>query len=168
MSNQTLPLVERLSFLTVRVGTLKTAEAMRQALRGANCRTSVLAGDMMNQPAFAAGIVQEEEDVNFVIAYNAKLGYPEVCTVTQTYEAARKRGWRTCEPPDAVYLRLATPDQPEGEGFFVATDPPITDFDGYLRVFSVVHDSDGCWLGGDYGRPGHLWGGHYRWAFRCK
>ena len=168
MSNQTLPLVERLSFLTVRVGTLKTAEAMRQALRGANCRTSVLAGDMMNQPAFAAGIVQEEEDVNFVIAYNAKLGYPEVCTVTQTYEAARKRGWRTCEPPDAIYLRLATHDQPEGEWFLVATDPPIAASDGYLKVFGVARVSGGCRLGGCRGGPGHLWGGHYRWAFRCK
>jgi len=164
---RSLPLLERPPFLTVRVGTLKTESDLRQAVLDAGCRIGDWASDLMSQPAFTAGIAQAEEDVEFVIASNAELGYPNGCSKAQTCEAGLKLGWKLCLPSDAIEIRRNYLDQPVGEWFLVAMDS-IAGSGGLLRVFDVVRDGGDRWLHGNDGRPGFVWGGRSRWAFRCK
>jgi len=163
---ETLPLIERPPFLTIRVGTLKTEPDLRQAVLDAECRISNWASDLMSRPAFASGIAQAEEDVDFVIVSNAELGYPNGCAQAQTYEAGLKLGWKLCLPSDAIEIRRNYPDQPVGEWLLIAMNP-IADSGGDPEVFIVGHDRDGLWLYGRYGFPGSFWRDG-RWVFRRK
>lgn len=165
--HQSLSLLERSPFLTVRVGTLKTEPDLRQAILDAGCRIGDWASDLMKQPAFKAGIAQVEDDVDFVIASNTELGYLDGCTQAQTYEAGLKLGWKLCLPSDGPEIRRNYPDQPAGEWLLIAMNP-IAGSDGDLRVFDVVRDGDDQWLSGSGGRPGGFWGGDRRWVFRRK
>lgn len=164
---RSLPLIERPPFLTVRVGTLKTEPELRQAVLDSGCKIGNWAIDLMNQPAFKSGIAQVEEDIDFVIASNEELGYPNGCTRIQSYEAGLKLGWKKCLISDGPEIRRNYLDQPDGEYLLVASDP-VADSDGYLKVFYVGHVLDRLWLLSCSGSPGYFWYGLYRWVFRRK
>lgn len=164
---QRKPLIERSASLIVRVGTLKTVAELRQAVIAADCQISGWADGIVNQPAFKAGIVQVEEDVEFIFASNAELGYPQGCTRAQTYEAGLKLGWKLCFPSDAIEIRRHYLDQPNGEYILIAMEP-IADSDGCLSVFGVARLVGDRWLDASDSRPGRVWGAGARWAFRRK
>lgn len=163
---QSLPLIERLPFLTVRVGTFKTEPELRQAVLDSGCKIGDWAIDLMNQPAFTAGIPQVEEDIDFVYASNEEFGYPNGCTQIQSYEAGLKLGWKPCLPSDGPEIRRHYLDQPDGEWDLVAMEP-IADSSGLLKVFDVARGEDGLWLHSS-GGPVDFWRGSSRWVFRRK
>lgn len=164
---QSKPLIERPASLIARVGTLKTVAELRQAITVVDCRISDWANDLMSQPAFKAGIVQTEEDVEFIFASNTELGYPQGCTRAQTYEAGLRLGWKLCFPSDAIEIRRNYLEQPNGEWAFVAMRP-IADSDGYLDDFRVARNGGVCWLNAFYSRPDRVWSAGCRWVFRRR
>ncbi len=166
---QSLPLLERTPFLTVRVGTLKSEVDYRRALGETDPigNISQRAGDIMSKPDFAASIPHVEEDVEFIIASNEELGYPKGCTRLQTYEAGLKLGWKLCLASDGPEIRRHYLDQPMNEWLLVAMEP-IADSVGDLRVFIVERDDGGAWLGSSYDGPGSVWDAGDRWVFRRK
>lgn len=161
------PLIERPASLIVRVGMLKTVADLRQAVTNAGCQITPWADDMINRPAFKVGIVQAEEDIEFIFASNAELGYPNGCTRARTYEAGLKLGWKLCFPSDAIEIRRQYLEQPKNEWLYVAMDA-ITTSDGLFRVFSVTPDDTSPLLGADDAYSGILRRGDCCWAFRRK
>jgi hypothetical protein len=76
-------------------------------------------------------------------------------------------GLGLCPAEVGPQWRLQYADQPMGEWILVGMEP-ISDSDGYLKVFDVARLEDGRWLYGNDGRPGGVWYGDNRWAFRRK
>lgn len=162
--HQILLPTKRPLFLTIKVGTLKTASDLRQAVLDAGCEIGELASDIMNQPAFSAAIPQVEESIEFVYAFSEELGCPNVCTRIQSCKAGLQLGLKLCLPSDGPEIRRNYLDQPAGERLLIVMDP-ITDPYGSLRIFCIERKGDGLWLYGYNDDPDYLWG-PIRWVFR--
>ena len=158
-----LPLVERPTWKTIQVGTMPSADVLRDALLAADFKIGNWGGDILAKVVVAT----EPTEIELVRATVAELGFPRGATRAQIYEAGLKLGWQLCPPEVGPQLRLQYPDQPNGEWILVAMEP-ITDSRGRLEVFSVERNEDGRWLSGDHGCPDNVWGGYDRWAFRRK
>ena len=148
---------------TITLGTgLKTADEFRKALENNGFRISNWGNDILGKPAFKAAT--EKTEVDLVNISVAELGFKDGATRKDIYERAISLGLELCPNEVGPQLRLQYKDQPNGEWLRIAMEP-ITDSDGYLRVFLVVHDDDGLWLDGYYGRPDNFWDGHYHFVF---
>jgi hypothetical protein len=161
----TQPLIERPSFATIEVGTYKTTDDIRQALAAGNFRIGDWASDLMNRPEFT--LLTEPAKLDLYMASNAELGYPNGCTVAQSFEALEKIGAVKLPPEAGAQYRLKYADQPLNEWRLMYMDP-ITGSDGGLGVFSVERDGGGLWLDGRYAGPGRFYGGDYVWVFARK
>jgi hypothetical protein len=158
-----LQLVERPTWKTIQVGTMPSADVLRTALLAADFKIGDWGGDILAKVVVAT----EPTEIELVQATVAELGFPRGATRAQIYEAGLKLGWQLCPPEVGPQLRLQYPDQPNGEWILVAMEP-ITASGGYLGVFDVVRGGDDRWLNGRNGRPGGVWIGGGRWAFRRK
>ncbi|OGD57400.1 hypothetical protein A2V71_00140 [Candidatus Berkelbacteria bacterium RBG_13_40_8] len=158
-----LPIEERGPFMTVRIGTHQNVKRLRKTLTDAGNRISDWGSDILNRITLA----KKPEDVNIVVVTVAELGFPNGATRAHIYEKALSMGLGLLPAEVGPQLRLQYPDQPLGEWILVGMEP-ITDSDGYLKVFYVEHNGNGRWLRGSYGYPGHVWRSDRRWAFRCK
>jgi hypothetical protein len=145
---------------TVKLGTCKTADEYRKALKKAGRRIGDWANDILGKPAFTAS--EMETEVDLVVATVAELGlkggqYKDICT------RAVEMGLELCPAEVGPALRLVYDDQPKGEWLIIAMEA-ITDSDGDLGVFGVERGYDGLWLDGYYGHPEHLWSSDARFV----
>lgn len=161
----TQPLIERPPFATIEVGTYKTAEDLRQALTEGGFRIGDWASNLMSRPEFT--LRAEPAKLDLYVASNAELGYPNGCTVAQSFEALEKIGAIKLPPEAGAQYRLQYKDQPLGEWRLMYMDP-ITDSHGYLLVFHVVHHDDGLWLYSYYAYPEDFCHGGKIWVFARK
>lgn len=160
---QSKPIVERPPFMTVKLGTHKSNKDLRKALLAAGLKIGDWGGDILNR----VKVAEKPEDVNIVVVTVAELGFPNGASRAQIYVKALSMGLGLLPAEVGPQLRLQYTDQPLGEWILIGMEP-MSDSGGYLIVFGVVRYDDGRWLYGDYGRPDSVWGGNYRWAFRCK
>ena len=135
---------------TVKLGTCKTADEYRKALKKAGRRIGDWANDILGKPAFTAS--QQETEVDLVVATVAELGLTEGGQYKDICARAVEMGLELCPAEVGPALRLVYDDQPKGEWLIIAMEA-ITNSDGYRYVFAVGHDRVELWLDGSDGRP---------------
>ena len=150
------------TFMTIKLGTLKDADAIRKAIADEGGRISDWANDILGQPAFT--VATEETEMELVAPTVAELGFKDGAKYSDICERAKQLGLALCPPEVGPQLRLQYKDQPKGEWLRIAMEP-ITDSDGYLEVFGVDHYDDVLWLDSSYGHPVSFWDGSYRFVF---
>lgn len=160
-----MPLLERPPFATIEVGTHKSVADLRQALIDGDFRIGSWAEDLMGRPEFT--LLTEPVKPNLYMASNSELGYPNGCTVAQSFEALEKIGAVKLPPEAGAQFRLQYSDQPLGEWRLMYMDP-IADSGGDLRVFDVARGDRGRWLSSSYARPGYFYYGYKVWVFARK
>lgn len=161
----TQPLLERPPFATIEVGTYKSVADLRQALTEDGSRIGDWASNLMGRPEFT--LLTEPAKLDLYTASNAELGYPNGCTVAQSFEALEKIGAVKLPHEAGAQYRLQYKDQPLGEWRLMYMDP-IADSDGCLEVFGVEHIDGGLWLDGDYADPEDFCNGDGVWVFARK
>ena len=160
-----LPLIERPPFATIEVGTFKTVADLRQTLVASNFRIGNWASDLLDRPEFT--LLTEPAKLDLYMASNAELGYPNGCTVAQSFEALEKIGAVKLPPEAGAQYRLRYADQPLNEWRLMYMDP-IADSIGCLEVLAVVRNDGGLWLYGDYASPSYFYVGGGVWVFARK
>lgn len=146
----------------IQLGTYKSAADLRQALLDAGYKISGWGGDILGR----INVVSKPTEIEVVEASNAELGYPNGCTVRETYEAERNLGWKLC-PAEVGPQYLLQFNLEMGQWRFIATEP-IADSVGVLRIFSVERDLGGRWLVGSDGHSEDFYRGSSLWVFRRK
>lgn len=145
---------------TIRIGTHRSADELRGAIIAAGNQISEWGGDILSKVCAS----RKAKDLELVMVTVAELGFENGATLREIYERAKTLGLDLCPAEAGPQLRLQYTDQPMNEWLLVAMEP-ITDSDGYLRVFSVARNSDGSWLRASYVGPGRVWSSDDRWVF---
>lgn len=150
---------------TIQLGTgLQTADDFRKEVVKAGMKIGDWANDILGKPAFTATTSETETEVELVVASVAELGFKDGATRKDIYVRAQELGLDLCPPEVGPQLRLQYTDQPKGEWLVIAMEP-ITDSDGSLNLFSVVHVGDVRFLRAASGSPVRFWRGDYRFVF---
>ncbi len=148
---------------TIKLGTgLKTAPDFLTALNEQKFQTSNWAKNILGKLEFT--VVAQETEIDLVVVTVAELGFPKSATRQDIYQRAQKLGLDLCPAEVGPQLRIQYKDQPKGESLLIGMEP-ITNSDGDLRVFRVVHDDEDLWLNSCCGSPDIFWGADRRWVF---
>ncbi len=89
------------------------------------------ANQLIESPQFT--VLESKERADLVRLTVADLGFPSGATTEQIYEKAKKLGLELCPPETGPRLRLFTDDH----DYMLIAMTPITDRDGYPRVFNL-------------------------------
>jgi ABC-type transport system substrate-binding protein len=138
---------------TIKLGTYKSIGDLSKALTNKGFRI----GDNTPQILKRTVIAQTPIKIELVLVTVAELGFDKETLRDAIYDRAKELGLDLVPAEVGPQLRLAYTEQLQDEGICMAMEP-LTDSDGILRVFSVVHRDDGRWLDGYYGFRGGLWG----------
>ena len=157
-----MPLIERPSFATIEVGTFKTVLDLKQALTDGKFRISDWVNNLMGRPKFT--LLTEPAKLDLYMASNAELGYPNGCSVRESFEALEKIGAVKLPPEAGAQYRLQYADQFLGEWRLMYMDP-ITDSNDTLWVFDVGRHDDGPWLSCYCADPDDFCNGDEVWVF---
>ncbi len=135
---------------TVKLGTCKTPDEYRKALKKAGRSIGDWGGDILGRISCS----QEETDLDLVVLTVADLGFKDGACYADICAKASELGLELCPAEVGPALRLQYGDQPKGERLRIAMEA-IADRDGDLNIFAVEHDGD-VLLHGAYGRPDHV------------
>ncbi|HRY76966.1 MAG TPA: hypothetical protein P5524_02290 [Candidatus Paceibacterota bacterium] len=138
-------------FKTITLGVYQSVSAYREALEKAGFRIGAWASDVLN----GIQVSQSQVQLDLVALSVADLGFKEAVQPDQIYARAKELGLELCPPEVGPALRLAYPDQPQGEWLGIAMEL-IFDRHDDPGVFNVGYDGD-RWLSGDYGHCAFLW-----------
>jgi hypothetical protein len=147
-------------FKTIKLGTHKLVDDLRQSLKDNGNRISDWGNDILGKTTLA----ESETEVTLHVATVKELTGKDCATNREINEAIRSKGYNLCPAEVGPQLRLQYPDQPKGEWLRVAMKP-IAGSDGGLSIFRVEHGDDGRWLDGLSGHPGDGWSGGSRFVF---
>ncbi|MFA5318566.1 MAG: hypothetical protein WC323_03790 [Patescibacteria group bacterium] len=150
------------TFKTIRLGTLKDADAIRKAIADVGGRISDRANDILGQPAFT--VATKETEVELVVVSVAELGFNDGTRYSAICERAKQLNLALCPAEVGPQLRLQYADQPASEWLHIAMEP-ITGSGGDLSLFLVGRVGRGLWLIGSRGHPRSLWYGNRRFVF---
>ena len=150
---------------TIKLGTLKNADEFRKALKKNGFRIGDWANDILGKPAFT--ISSTEEEIQLANVSVADLGFKNGATYGSICAKAKELGLELCPNEVVPQLRLQYKDQPKGEYLRIAMEP-ITDSDGDLNIFDVVHDDVDWWLNSNDGSSDHFWNARSRFVFRLR
>lgn len=134
--------------LTIQLGTHKTKPALLKALE--DYKVSSWAKDLIKSKDFK---IEKPRKIDPTIISVKELGFPEGATYKEICERAKEKGLELCPAEVGPQLRLQSDF---GEWLTIAMNP-ITDSDGYPRVFRVVRDEGVRWLDAVWGGPEHFW-----------
>lgn len=149
---------------TVNLGTHKTVDELKTAVKAAGHNISDWANDILGKPAFTIS-KEAKSELELVKLSVAELGFKNGATRKDIYARAIELGLALCPNEVGPQLRLKYDGQPKGEWILVAMEP-ISDSDGDPNVFHVKRDDDGkSWLYASYDYPDHVWDGSYVWVF---
>lgn len=163
-----VPSDEKTSFnvwKTIKLGNYKNADEFRKTLKKNGFKIGDWANDILDKPAFT--VAGAEEEIQLINISVADLGFKNGATYKDICAKAKELGLELCPNEVGPQLRLQYKDQPKGEYLRIAMEP-ITDSDGILRIFRVVHGDDALWLDGGNGLSGRFWGAHDRFVFRLR
>lgn len=152
--------VEFTVFKTIKLGTHKLVNDLRQSLKDGGNRIGKWGNDILGKITLA----ESEMEVTLHVATVKELTGKDWATNREINEAIRSKGYDLCPAEAGPQLRLQYSDQPNGEWIRVAMEP-ISASDGDLNVFHVAHDDGECWLNGSDGHPGNEWHGGARFVF---
>lgn len=146
---------------TVELGTQRNAGTMKAAIENAGMYVSLRAEDIFKEVTFT----QKKHRLNLVVVTVAELGFPDIATTAQIFEAAQKQRLALCPAEVGPQLRLQYKNQPRCEWNFIAMKPVVGP-DGALELFDVAHNDDG-WLelSADLGHDDSKWQSYHRFVF---
>lgn len=145
---------------TVKLGTCKTPDEYRKALKYGGYRIGDWGNDILGKTPCAT----EEQEVDLINLTVCELGFGKGASYKDICARAVELGLELCPAEVGPALRLSYKDQPRGEWIVIAMEA-ITDRGGDLGVFLVAHGGNELWLDGRYGRPGLHWSSDYRFVF---
>ena len=145
---------------TVKLGTCKTPDEYRKALKSAGRRIGDWGDDILGRITCS----KKEIDLDLVVLSVADLGFKSGARYADICAKAVELGLELCPAEVGPALRLQYGDQPNGEWLRIAMEA-ITGRDGHLDIFNVEHDDDGLWLDGYDGHPGLVWYADRRFVF---
>lgn len=145
---------------TIKLGTEKSAKDLKKALERGKYPIGTYAEQILKKVVVA----ESETELDLVIVTPRELGFTENTRRDAIYERAQELGLQLCPNEVGPQLRLQYGDQPLNEWMVIGMEP-LTDSDGDLRLFYVVHLSDGRWLHSNYGSPDDVWSLDYRFVF---
>lgn len=124
------------------------------------------AKSMMKHKSFTT--LPKEEAIELVIITPRDLGFESLPTFRTFLDTIKKHPkYELCSGEEAAHLRLAYPNQPEGEGIYVVMET-ISDSDDFPCVFSVVHEDDYLLLDSSWKDPAHTPHLDALWAVRLR
>lgn len=141
-------LPEFVIFKTITLGVYGSARAYREALDKAGFEVFKWASDILKK----IQVSQSQVQLDLVVLSVAELGFKKAVQLDQIYARAKELGLELCSPEVGPALRLAHPDQSNGEWFNIAMEP-ISDSGGDLGIFKVVCHDGGLWLCSYCGNP---------------
>jgi hypothetical protein len=150
-------------FKTIKLGTHKSVNDLRQSLKDRGSRISSWGDKILGKIT----LTESEMKVTLHVATVKELTGKDWATNRGINEAIRSKGYDLCPAEAGPQLRLQYTDQPKGEWLRIAMKP-IADSDGDLDIFSVFHvDGERCLYGGG-GHPDGGWSGDDRFVFVSK
>lgn len=145
---------------TIKLGTEKTPDEYRKALKEAGYRIGDWANDILNKVVVSAQ-VSEVDLVNISVG---ELGFAEGAQYQDICARAVEMGSELCPAEVGPALRLTYKDQPPDEWLRVAMEA-IVELEGYRGIFAVDGGYGGLWLHGGRGHPGIVWDADERFLF---
>ncbi len=139
-------------FKTITLGVYQSVSAYREALEKAGFRIGAWASDVLN----GIQVSQSQVQLDLVVLSVADLGFKEAAQPDQIYARAKELGLELCPAEVGPALRLAYPDQPQGECLRIAMEL-ISGSCGFLGIFEVGYDINGWWLSSDYDNLAGPW-----------
>ena len=148
---------------TIKLGTLKNVDEIRQALKDGRYSIGGMADDILGKPAFR--VSETEQDVELVEVSNEELGFKAGASYADTCKRAFELGLTYCPAEVGPQLRLQFKDQPKGT-FVVVAMEAIADSDGDFLVFYVKRYEGGNYsLYASFGGASNVWSGDVRFLF---
>lgn len=144
---------------TVKLGTCKTPDEYRKALKYGSCRINDWGNDILGKTPCAA-----EEEVDLINLTVGELGFGKRASYKDICARAVELGLELCPAEVGPALRLSYKDQPRGEWIVIAMEA-ITDRVGDLRLFFVVRGEGEPWLLVSCGHPDRHWSADRRFVF---
>jgi hypothetical protein len=151
---------------TIKLGTLKNVEEIRQALKASGNSIGDWANDILGKPAFT--VSETEQDAELVNVSVGELGFKDGARYADICKRANELGLGLCPAEVGPQLRLQFKDQPKST-YVVVTMEAITGSGGDLSVFYVERcgDGDQC-LSAIYGYAGCVWDANLRFGIIPK
>ncbi len=150
---------------TIEIGG-KTEKDLEKELKEKKINISGYAKDMMKNRDFMTLKKAEQADlVHLKVGdlFSDKQGH----TTDEIYRQAEKLGLELCPAEVGPNYRLKYINQPLNERIYVAMKP-ISDRDGYPRVFELVRHEDGLWLYSNWASPAFKWYPDFSFVFRSR
>jgi hypothetical protein len=130
----------------VTLGTLNSANAIRDALEAAHVHIGDAANEVLGRPTFTFSQRKIESDL--VVVAVTDLGFGEAgASVADVYTRAKQLGLALCPAEVAPYLRLQYLQQPVGEILQIAMNP-VTTYEGAPVDLAVADGGEGLLLVG--------------------
>src|SRR5262249_26279736 len=147
----------------VTLGTLNTANAVREALERAHVHIGDSANEILGRPSFALSQTKIESDL--VVVAVSDLGFDDSgAPLGDVYARARQLGLELCPAEVAPYLRLQYLQQPVGETLQIAMGP-VTTYNGDPVDLAVADGGEGLLLVGGEARTDRIAAGAVHFVF---
>jgi len=144
----------------IEIGTFKTVEDLREALDVCNYHVSREAAELFSRLTLSS----KPTILNLGAATNADLGYPDRCTIGQSFAAIAALGGVRLPAEIGPQFRLQYPGQPDGELRLFYMDP-LNNFGGDPDVFYVENCLGDQWLSAHCADLQTIMFGHRVWMF---
>ncbi len=145
---------------TVKLGTCKSPDEYRTALKKAGRRISDWGDDMLGRITCS----QDEVDLNLVILSVGDLGFKGSTRYSDICAKTVELGLELCPAEVGPALRLQYGDQPRDEWLRIAMEA-IAARDGRHSVFGLEHSNGVLWLYVKYCHPDSVWSADFRFVF---
>ena len=152
--------VEMHVWKTVKLGTYKTPDEYRKALKKAGRRIDDWGDDILGRITCS----QEEIDLDLVVLSVSDLGFKDGARYADICTKAQELGLELCPAEVGPALRLAYGDQPNGKLLLIAMEA-IADRDCDPSIFSAGLGIVGSLLHGTSGHPDRTWNAGFRFVF---
>jgi len=126
---------------TVFLGVHKSARIYQNALVNADFRIGNRTNDLLNK----IPISQFKIRVDLAIASVFELGFDKPMRFREIFCRIKELGGQLCFAEVGPACREAYPEQPNQEDLWIAMEP-ISDSDGDLRIFKIIHGGSGRYL----------------------
>ncbi len=147
---------------TITLGVHQSVEAYSTAIESTGFKISPYARQMLAKTL----IIAQQVTLELFSATTAELGFLNGATFKQICARIKELGYELCPAEVGPALRLAYPDQPNGEWCRIVMET-LSDSDGSPSVFLIEHDGGGLWLRSVWLYPADVWSPASRWVF-CR
>ena len=144
---------------TVKLGTCKTPDEYRRALKSAGRSIGDLSDEILGRITCS----EEEVDLDLVVLSVGDLGFNKGARYADICAKAIELGLELCPDEVGPALRLQYGDQPKDERLSIAMEAIAGRVS--LNIFYVENDDGELWLRADFGYSRYAWSADSRFVF---